>query len=321
MHDVKYQARDLQKNSERGSRAFMAATMMLRDQAALNNSVSDLKGSLLRTHFENKTVAGLKSAFQIRQLQYDSKWLDKFSYHLTEMWCSLHLSLANPPRDSNKFDITLWLATMAYAKSADMGAVQALVGFYRLRDYRAIKLPTAAEFILPNGTVCGRSELQTIVQRAQKSYESSAEARMPKEGIETATQHLTRIRTLFQTRQAKEISDFLSAIQAQWPVREPIIPLSSQTYFDPSSVTSAIKDKFKTWWDNREFFQYLDQLSATMRGQVTIRTSTPCLTFEFPIKKFLLSDHVRQFGSRNIFSVSNKRKHRHWILKTFTFDN
>ncbi len=285
--------------------------MVLRDEAALNNPVSDLKGILLRTHFENKTVAGLKSAFKIGQLQYDSKWLDNFSHHLTEMWCSLHQSLANPPSDSNRFDIMLWLATMAYAKSADMGAIQALAGFYRLRDFRAIKLPTAAEFILPNGAVYGRSELQTIVQRAQKSYESSAEARMPKEGTETATQHLTRIRTLFQTRQAKEISDFLSAIQAQWPVREPVIPLSSQTYFDPSSVTSGIKGKFKRWWDNREFFQYLDQLSATMRGQVTIGTPTPRLVFEFPVKKLPLSDHVRQFGSRNIFSVSSKRKHCH----------
>ncbi|KAH7388677.1 hypothetical protein BKA66DRAFT_569000 [Pyrenochaeta sp. MPI-SDFR-AT-0127] len=304
-HDVKYNARDQQRDSERGRRTFMAATLTIRDRAALHSPVLNLKSGLLQTHFSHATIKGKDSSFNPSSLRFDSKWLDESKTHLVKHWCSLHQSLANSSGVCNKFDIMTWLSTMAYAESADFNAIQAFVAFYRLRDLAAVQPPSPTEFSLSRGDTWSTTEIRSVIQRTTKRYDDSAEARLPKQGSETNKQHLQRIHSLFQNRQNKATGEFLSNVQQQWPIRKPSRPLSTEidTYLDTSAAMKEILVIFRVWWDNREFLKYLEKVSTAMSHQTVLGVYTPHYIIKLPTTKPILNDDVRYFSHTNIFSA------------------
>jgi hypothetical protein len=260
--DVHYKARDRQQGSERGQRALVIATLILRDSASLHSQISDLKGHLLRAHFNKTTVYGVEKSFDLRSLRYDSQWLDKVSAHLTKRFCTLYHGLANASATCNRYDFATWLCTMSYASSADMQAIQALAAFYRLLDFAAIQPPDPHVFNLGRGDTWKESDIRSTLMNNAKSYDSSAEARLPKKGSETNKQHAKRIYSLFQHRQNQAINKLFTVLKARWPVQNPTIPPSPEydTYFTTSRAITAVEDHFKNWYNNRLFLEYLGRL-------------------------------------------------------------
>ncbi|KAF1841017.1 uncharacterized protein K460DRAFT_347564 [Cucurbitaria berberidis CBS 394.84] len=304
IHDVQYDARDRQQNSERGERAFLAATLIARDTAALHQLVPDLKDNLLQMHFGTALIRGIKSSFCPSNLRFDSKWLEDSSTHLTELWCSLHHGLANASGDCNKFDIMAWLATMAYATSADINAIQALSAFYRLQRVAEIEPPSAYEYDLDFGATCRLAEVHTEIQRFARPYRGSAEARLPRQALETDRQHTERTYALFQTRQNAAIANLSSALQLQWPVRNPSTPRSTEfnAYLRTSAAVSKVSVMFNDWYDNRCFLEYLQEISVAMARQEELAVLPSCYNLALVSEKRSLSDEDRHFSTRGIFA-------------------
>ena len=302
---MQYEARDRQKKSQRGRRAFVAAEMIIRDRIALHTLVSDLKTGLIRSHFNAAVIEG-KKTLDLCQLRFDSQWLENISRHLKENWCGLHRSFSNPSNACNKFDIMAWLATMAYATSTDMDAIQALAAMYRFPGFASIQIPVAYNFNLSRGNTYDRRDARAIVENEAKTYDSSAEAMLPRLRSETDQQHLDRIRSLFETRKDNALNEFLSALEFQWPVCKPVMPSSTSIneYFDLRAISPAVEEIFRAWWNNRLFLEYLDKFTAAMRLQVVVEVPTPSYIITLPTKDQALSDEIRQFGMHNIFSAN-----------------
>ena len=305
-YDIEYTSRDRQQDPDRGGRAFTISRMILRDRVALHTSVPHLKQDLEK-HFYRHEVKGAQGSFRISRFQFDSVWLDTIPEHLAEEWCNLHEGLPNAASNCNKFDIMTWLSTLAYAKTTDMNALQTLVLFYRTKAFASLRVPTATEFNLPRGDTFSLTEIRLLVSDAAKSYDSSTEAELPKQDSETEQQHLSRIQSLFKTRQVHAADDFLSALQLQWPVSTPVPPTSTKfwTYHDSWTLIPKIRDKFKSWWDNREFLKYLDSVSDITRRQLVREIPSPHYFFVSPIKYRGLDDQIRQFSPKNIFELES----------------
>jgi hypothetical protein len=301
--DVRYKARDLDQGSERGRRAFIAATLILRDQTPLHYSISDLKDYMLREYFNKAAVFGVKSSFDSHNLRYDSQWLGDSSKHLLEKWCSLHRGLANAARPCNRYDLATWLCTMSYASSADMKVIQALAAFYRVPDFATIQPPAQSVFNLDRGSTWKESAIRSTLLNNAKSYQSSAEARLPKQGSETNSQHASRIHSLFQHRQNQAINKLFDVLRQQWPVPSPSIPPSSDydTYFNTSAAIIAVREHFRDWYSNRLFLEYLAHVSTIMTRQPALAVPSPRYILTSPYKKDSLGDDVRHFSSWDIF--------------------
>ena len=70
--DERYVARDTKLQSQRGKRAHIAATLVVRNDFALHMPVPDIKGVLLCTHFSNHIIRGVDDSFADSSLQYNS---------------------------------------------------------------------------------------------------------------------------------------------------------------------------------------------------------------------------------------------------------
>ncbi|KAI8936437.1 hypothetical protein NX059_006844 [Plenodomus lindquistii] len=304
--DRYYNGRDQGPPTVRAARAHQTMIMTLRNQAGLLSAIPDLKSRMLQTHFQRATIAGADESFKSSRLQYDSKYLGDISPHLVKYWCTYHQHLPSASSSSNRYDISMWLATLSYAKTADMDVIQALHAFYSLRDFARIKPPSASMFELSVGKSFVASEIRDIAEQDVKSFDWSAEADFPKQDSETEQQHDNRIRSLFESRQNDAVQNFVTSLQNQWPVRKPVEPTDEgvSTYINAGLAMANVNSKFERWYDNQEFDRYLQNLEVTMARQPWTGISPVLYALSSPRPSLRLDDKARIFGVDDVFATN-----------------
>jgi hypothetical protein len=286
--DTKYNMRDREQNSIRGQRAFSVARMLLRNKFALITPIPTLKEHVIRAHFSAASVKGPGNSIIPSSLQYDSKWLDKPSGFLRELWCSLHQSLSHSTNNYNRYSMLAWLSTSAFGKSADMIAIQTIVAFYRVKGFADIEVPAHHNFELSHGSTWCDLGIQTA--KSKKSFIDSSEARLPRRDSETERQHTDRIESMFETLQAAAMQDFIAELKKQWPCQQPFTPSSTNIdlYLDTSKSMESIRMKFENWYKNKRLGEYLQKVSGLM-------TSLPCVSV--PAAQYPLTEAVKTLST------------------------
>lgn len=300
--DRTYDARDRQSSSERARRAFIAASLLVRDEALLDQPISKFK--IHQTHFQNKDVKGFVSTQQLPVLSYDSKWLSPPSPLLRDLWCTLHYSLATKSSIGSKFDVLIWLTTMAYATDADMDVIRALAACYRIPQLTATQVPAKPIFRLSQGSTFKKSEVQYAAESTAQSYDDSSEAQLPKQGSETDDEHLRRIERLFENRKNTAVHTFVASLRAQWPRECPNTPASDHTkkYLNTASAMETVRPRFQMWYDNREFEQYISTISGILERLPAATIATPRFDAMTLPKKTHSDLHSRYCDSAAIFT-------------------
>ena len=276
--DREYEVRARVTDSQRGPRCSVAAEMIFRNQPALHSSVSaySMQNSLRTDHLHDVTVQGPSRQLKPPTLRYKASWLEKPSTFLPKMWCDLHLLLTTSPHGFNKFDLMIWLSTVAFAESADMDIIQALAAFYNCRDLASIEIPSAAaSFNLAEGDSPTLSAIQDLVQvyRPLHACPENDLRRLPNE---SHRQWDTRRRTQFESNQRGAAEAFACALHNQWPCAVPDTPCtqSAETYLSIEKIMSEVRRMFKIWYDNRCFYQYLEKVSYTLARQSVVCVET-----------------------------------------------
>ena len=296
--DAHYQARDLYTQSDRGQRAYIATTLLVRKQGALHSTVSDLKTELLQSHFKKVSIRGASQSLDLFSLRFDVQWLGDISTILKDSWCNIHQHLHASLERCNKYDIATWLSTIGFATSADMCVLQALAAFVRLPATAAVKPPSVPAFDLSAGDRWQAKEIENAVRAAGKVFDDSEEAKLPKHGAETNQEHNDRLTRVYRSRQKTAEKRFVTELERQWPVAKPVPPTNpdAYTYVNVSSAMTAVTAKFQTWYRNRLFMEYLDQISTLMTRQEAIAVQAPP-------KKHSMRDLDNMFGVDRIFAA------------------
>lgn len=173
----------MQSKSDRGGRAFAVASMIVCEQVSLDQPLPSFR--VFQKHFHGTKSKGLQSGNSAPVLRYDSRWMGEPSSLIRDFWCTLHGSLATTSTDHNKFDVMIWLATMAYASKADMDILRALVAFYRVPELASIHIPTKPQYQMSQGSDFEVTEVQSAARLNAKSFRSSTEVKLPKDRSET----------------------------------------------------------------------------------------------------------------------------------------
>lgn len=301
--DVVYKSRDRDQTSARGQQSFVAATLILRDRAALHAPTPlKLFPNFRQKYFSQGTIYGPGHSFP--PLRLNLEWLRNPLSRLPALWCSLHSSLATCSNSHTKFDVMMWLSTVAFSETADMSIIEALAAFYRLQELKDVDIPEIANFRLSEGDVLLPSHLRSIVQRACRPFHACPEASLPKQNRETENQCRQRRASQFKNRKADAVESFAQALQGQWPCNSPKTPTSQNaaTYIDVSRAMALVSAEFKTWHDNRCFYKYLEDVTTALARQKVVTISIPqssIISFE---RQPTAIGKVRYFSVKDIFS-------------------
>ncbi|KAF1951418.1 hypothetical protein CC80DRAFT_424735 [Byssothecium circinans] len=267
--DRAYKSRT-QLGVDRGQRSFFAASLVLRDQLALNAKVhAQHFRQLLRENLHNATVRGKDFENGRSSLSFSPMWLLKASTFLPKMLCNLHAFLSGEPEEFNKFYIAMWLSTVAFSNTADMNIVQAFVAFYRLSGMATIDIPALQKYELAEGDSPTISGLQTALETGHRSFQHSPEYNLPKHVGETKKRWTSRKQRQFRENQSTAVEEYIKAIQPQWPCKKPTKPNfeGMETYIDSTHAMPAVLGKFRSWYENRTFYQYIAEVAATLERQ------------------------------------------------------
>jgi hypothetical protein len=263
-----YHGRAKTGDKKRGERAFIAASLILRNGNATHYSTSASKvKSVLAEILHTSSVHGPNSALKPTILKFDAKWLQKPTSFLPEMWCDLHLSLAKSRGSYNKFDIMMWLSTAAFAESAVMDVIQVLAAFYKCSEFDSIEIPSFVELLLDKGDAPSFANVESRIKRTD--FESSPEYRLAKNVKESISQCQERRNNAFQQKQAVAVDFFTRALLDQWPCNQLTKPVNqmAETYLDTENTMAKVTRLYEELYNNRLFGIYLKDVCATMGRQ------------------------------------------------------
>ncbi|KAF2276055.1 uncharacterized protein EI97DRAFT_47175 [Westerdykella ornata] len=278
--DRPYAGRDAGQDNERGRRSFLAARMLLRPEAALHSRVPpSLSSKMWDTYLDNRTVDTLAGFVPPLDLSFDAKWLRNPSLWVKELWCKLHMSLSASPTLHNRFDIAMWLSTAAFAKEADMGLIQCLMAFYRIRSISdcALRIPDGPSCDLTKGCQPKQSTLKDQLSSAARTYESWHDDSYPRGPNESVKQYNQRRKTIFQSKQKQVIQSFATALEKQWPCGTPQTPdvASASTFLQVSKAMDKVQPWFRAWYENRQLSLYIKDVFKALAAQKVLPVMLP----------------------------------------------
>ncbi|KAH5679679.1 hypothetical protein HBI21_077300 [Parastagonospora nodorum] len=304
--DAHYTSRETDTQSDGGQRTSEAATLILRDDAALSVHPPDLRSGLFSTHLKEVMVRSSSGPYDLPSLRFDTKWLGDSSGLLADNWCSLLLHLPKAQKKTNRFDIALWAGTMAYSSTADMTAIRTLAAFYRLEKLGTMKPPTAAgSFNLARGDDWITEEISGIAGLAQKSINECPESKLERDPDAKKGVEARRITRIFGKNQREAKDKFVAALRGQWPRCKPTTPNAKEIkiYLDVSTAMVKVRACFKAWHDNVRFFDYLDRISAFLAQQKVIAVGVLQCALTPPTMSGLTHQKDRHYAVNSVFDA------------------
>ncbi|KAI6777666.1 uncharacterized protein J7T54_007393 [Emericellopsis cladophorae] len=266
LYDMVYPARDQWKGSESSNRAAAISKIMYSTEVRpLFNVPQELDAHIWRFLAKHEVMESGSQPLDVSGPGYDARWLSGGGSYIAQNFIKLHLLISRQRESVNKFRLTMWLSSLAYAADADMPMLYVLSTF-RLPSMERVVPPEAQGFKLSRGDCVSPSELGHAVQQHCVSLHQSPEASVPQIHGEKRRRHSQRQQELFRQNQKAPRKRLVGALASQWPCRtlDRSIMEAKQDgwsqYYHTGNAVAAAESLFKTWDDNRLLRQYINEL-------------------------------------------------------------
>lgn len=272
-YDRIYQSRDSNptEDSRRAKSVLTTASRIFRElhtsQTEIPSGLADRMWDLL--DYGKRVVNGPRAISEDWVIGYDAERLEDWRKFLGTHWCQIHRALGQNRTRFDKFRIMMFLATLAFSQDVDAQAVQVLVALCTIPEIARLDIPEAQSFDLGRGRNVDVGELKEAVEPHLKKFWDSPEYELIQLPCEDEQEMWDRRQRCFSFKQSRIRLDFVNALERQWPCEAPQKPTGNgfDIYIDTSSAMQVIRQSFKTWWENRRFYLYLDQIGRALRLQ------------------------------------------------------
>jgi hypothetical protein len=272
--DAEYTARDRKPSSSRSKNVASMSSLMARGGSALHWSVP-AAGKVWIKLREVGVIYG--SVPDRKQYRYGGALVlpgefDNVMAHLP----SHHDKLASSQTPFERYSVTIWLVTLAFAESADMELLQMLAMFCKCPDLLRDRPPAIMRFDLLEGKACSLKPLQKIVERYALPISMCPESALIRLESENLKVYSARREELWQTAQSLEIEKLVLALAYQWPCLNPTTPSVAgfSSYINVVEAMQAVKVKFQTWYSNHLLQEYLE-ITAYKLFDLSARSARP----------------------------------------------
>lgn len=269
-YDRTYNSRDRWQESPKVQDVFSIANTVYRESMAPHFTLpTDLKSHLWHLLSKAEGVMGQNHADPGMQLTYDARWMTETSFVLKH-WIVLHRDLSRGLSGAGKFDLALWLSTMAYGGKVDRSMLFLLAGFSIVPELRDARLPSADTFHLEKGVEPKADEISQALLSAGHSMQNCPENSLPRGHEEAEGVYLQRKSRSFDENRSVATNSLAEALMGQWPCEVFRFPADTNqsekwhVYIKKVPAMSSANSLCKSWFENRCFQGYLGQISDAM---------------------------------------------------------
>jgi hypothetical protein len=276
-HDTTYIPRDNTTRLERANRVFEISTVTHEKRQSLPANINGHFAEYVLTFLrDDEEVVGPVKPMQASDFWYSKEWLMETDSVLRRYWCRIHSTLSATKHEINQYDITLCFAAMAYSASEDYEAVQILATAISRAGLKAIWVPQVDSFRLKEGYVFDATVAQKVIKSNLLLFDQCPEASLQRNFEEDWESFYQRRLETLENRQRDAERDLLENLRSQWICEAPQIPHNSlNTYIDVQSSLDDLRDRWKSWYQNNLFYQYLQQISLNLHDCPVIIVAIP----------------------------------------------
>jgi hypothetical protein len=197
----------------------------------------------------------------------------------------------------------MWLSTTAFAKKADMLLIGTFVAFYCIPALARIAPPSHMVFNVKEGN--NVRDLASLINF--QPIDVCPEARLAPLVKETAGNTRARRKRVHQKKQDVVKTPFISMLEGQWPCERPTRPRSGEVdiYIKVEATMANIVAKWRLWWQNLQFHNYLSNIESELRLQ-SYRVLDTSLN-DFPRGEIADRNRKRHVRNQDVFIYRLRR--------------
>lgn len=270
-YDCRYISLDRNHNSKECSRVYTVSKMIYDNIPSVRSNTAKGLASCLWEFLEaSNTIQGPSASLDARQLVYDAGFILDPTELTSKYLCSIHRLLCSTRPRLNRFQLMMWLATLAFSEKISMAVLGTLASLYILPETASIYSPVKEFFVLREGTMINEGKMRSLIYSA--TLDQTPESHLSPGTYETWSAFQSRIRAIEEENRNRAVDKFMAYLHKIWPVREPQRPQSWDLprlpdYFDIQKVMEHVRAKFAIWHDNKEFREYLARLASLLSAQ------------------------------------------------------
>ena len=130
-HNQHYSSLDQHHNSPTCSHVYTLSRMVYNKVPSVcSNSLKDLASYLWEFLCQSDAIHGPDASFNDRELTYDTGYILQPTNLVFKYWCSIHQILCSRSPRLNRFQLMIWLATLAFLEKISMVVLKTLALLY-----------------------------------------------------------------------------------------------------------------------------------------------------------------------------------------------
>lgn len=291
--DVVYSSRDRGGSTERAKEAQIISAMVFHRNPVLHRQLPGY--SKISCHILSKlktcyiTQGPENPAVMANEFAYDAQWLQNHAGHWAKYWCWMHKRAQRDPVTPilEKFRMTMWFATMAFAPDADLDTLHTAAGMFIFPEMKDIQPVAVGSFALQEGDTVNRTKLRNAIETACLEIQQCPEQNLPKFKYETKAEARERRKSEYRQNKEMAVTKLCDHLSRQFPIPVPTEPTgeirtSAATYISISQAMREVAPLFNSWYQNWLFMRYLEKIEGVMNRQDYEVFSTPALQFKLP---------------------------------------
>ena len=268
--DAPYLARDANQGSNRGSQAHVLSTIVFKGSDKCHYGQLSV-GSLWRTLAECSAIFGPNcNVINRAQLRYSVSLVEAGLDFAVMPELHRLLKVAQAPPRLNKYELMIWLSTLAASEKSNLRILQLVGHFFTADSFRQIALPNIESCRPSEGYQATFDKVSYVVRAYLVPLNESPEDNMPSFPNESWDAFRARRDRQFTANQDSAVNDLANEIYHQWPSATLAAPnlagkaVKTSEYVRVNEAVHAAKEKFRLWFDNKLLHEYLQGLELTV---------------------------------------------------------
>jgi hypothetical protein len=271
-HDHHYQGLDSCRASPDACRVYALCKMIYDDIPCIRQSSAEqLVAHVWKFLSKPNTVHGPEAHFDPAKIVYGAEWVMD-SNSVAENWCSIHRLVSSRSHRFDKFQLMMWLSSMAFSGETDTVILETIASIFVIAKMNTISPPNRSQFRPIAGFTMDRTKIRALVGTAHRQLSETPEGLLRPADDEPFELFKARRGNLRSSNQKKVCEATLLHLERQWPIRSPSRPISQagpkiDEYIDVQQLMIGVGKSFKTWYDNQELRQYITNLANQISSQ------------------------------------------------------
>ncbi|KAL4918900.1 hypothetical protein BDW62DRAFT_200299 [Aspergillus aurantiobrunneus] len=285
-HDRQYSERGRNYQSKECSRVFTLCKTVNEKIPSSSWSIShqDLFSRLWDFFASSDKVHGPQVVVRERNIHYDATWILDPVEFISTHWCGIHHLLCSET-SPQKYQVMIWLSALVFSNKIPMSVLEALAALYVIPGMVTLMPPSRDLFQPLQGYEISTFDLNSVIQPTKR--QQTPESRLSPLPGEKYRRFQQRIDSIRQSKSAQALNSFIAALHIEWPTLSPSTPSIQGSplfddYFDTQRAMVYVREKFSTWFYNKEFRDYLASISSAMSTQGVQLVALPSCPFPSP---------------------------------------